>query len=275
MLRSKVHHFVAQSVLDRFKDSNGKLWHFSAKDGGKVKHRNTRTIFKIRNDNTFKAGVKSHDRLEQAYARHDDDWKTQTDQMIAMVKNGVLPRLDATSKDAFFESLHRQFWRSPDLVHDRDNHRFINEAIPEIEKRLGPLPSILTEDNQFLTEIRHNTIISARNSAIEPYVLEFYRKFEISFLRASHLVDPFIIGSAIKCAANGFTVVPLSKTVALALRPAARSGPRIIRITKKNAAFVRDANVAMSKSSRWGIAGCNERQVANLAKYCPNTAILK
>lgn len=268
MSRSKVHHFVAQSVLNRFKDQNGNLWHFSAKDVGKVEHRNTKSIFNVRNDNTFKAGAESHDELEQAYARHDDNWKKSTDQMIAMVKKGVVPRLNTPSKGAFFESLHRQFWRSPDFVYDR-NHRFIDEAIQEIEKRLGPMPSELVEDDELLAEIRHNTVISARNSSIEPDILEFYQSFEVTFLRVSRCIEPFIIGSAIKCASSGLTVVPLSKQVALALRPAARGGPEIIKITKKNAAIVRNANVAMAKSSRWGIAGCDKRQIAALAKLCP------
>lgn len=272
MGRSKTHHFVAQSVLNRFKDGSGRLWHFSSKDGRDVGPRNTKTVFQIRNENTFKDGNASHDELEQAYSRLDDDWKKYTDEMIAMVKEGVSPRLDASSKEAFFETLHRQFWRSPDFVRDR-NHRFVEESLHEVEKRLGPIPDELTQDETFLSEIKHNTVISARNSIIEPEILDFYRDFEVIFLRASRLVEPFIIGSAIKCASHGLTVVPLSSKVALALRPAARTGPRIVKITRNNAAIVRDANTSMACLSRWGIAGSDRRLIASLAKRCPNQEV--
>ncbi|WP_420324490.1 DUF4238 domain-containing protein [Mameliella sp.] len=259
---------MAQSVQNRFKAKNGKLWHFSSEEGRGVLPRNTKSVFKIRNDNTFKDGNASHDELEKAFGRLDDDWKANTDKMISMVSKGIYPRLDPSSKDAFFEVLHRQFWRSPDFVHDRD-HRFIEEAVHEVEKLLGPMPAELAQDETFFTEMKHNTVVSARNSMIEPEILEFYRNFSVVFLRASHNVEAFIIGSAIKCAANGLTVVPLSKTVALALRPVARHGPGIIKVTKKNAGIVREANISMAKLSRWGIAGCEKRQISALAKFCP------
>lgn len=269
MTRSKRHHFVAKSVLERFKSSKGKLWHFRPETGRGVEQRNTDSILLIRNDNTFKAGANSHDQLEKAYARLDDDWKKYTDQMIDLVANGVLPQFDNSSKDAFFESLHRQFWRSPDSIHDRDNSTIVKEAKEEIEQRFGSFSQKVDINDEFIANLEHNAIVAARNRTIEPDILSFYSSFEISFLRISSLIEPFIIGSAIRSASHGMVVVPLSRKVAIALRSKSLSGPEIIKVTRKNAGIVRAANLAMAKTSRWGIAGGDGRQITALARHCP------
>lgn len=267
---SKKHHFVAQSVLERFKDPKGNLWHFKPNTNRGVEPRNTASIFQIRHDNTLKAGARSHDTLERNYGRLDDGWKKYTEQMIGMVTNGVMPRLNADSKKAFLENLLRQFWRSPDLIHDRDNSHIVNDVI-EAHDEPTPQDSARDEETSAVIEYNiHNVIVLARNKPIGSNILDFYNSsFEISFLRKSSCVEPFIIGSAIQSASNGLIVVPLSKKVALALRPKTQTGPVILKITRKNADIIKNANVAMAKTSRWGIAGSDRKQIEILSKYCP------
>lgn len=269
MARSKIHHFVAQSILKRFKDKNGNLWYYDPRSGRKVEHRNTQTIFQIRNDNTFKAGNASHDDLEKAYGAFDDDWMRTTHEMISVVLSNKLPAFDSGSRQAVFEMLHRQQWRSPDRIHDRDYTDIFSRAQKETEQKLGPLPDAMLEDEETMRRLEHNAKVAARAQDLDPATIAGYEAFDLVFIKTSVTFQPFIMGSAIRTHADGLSIFPLSPRIALALKYPANGKPEVIRITSGQSSLVRTANINMAKGSKYGIAGCQKKQILQLSKYCP------
>lgn len=268
MSQSKKHHFVAQSVLERFKSNDNMLWHYSAHENGEVEHRNPRSIFHIWHDNTYIDGPSKHAKLETAYSKFDGKWLDLTNEMIAIVGAGKLPSFEGKNRKILFGFLHRQKFRSPDRFHDRDQTPAIERGIANYQEKNGPVSQSVLDDDTVL----HNAKVLARGKAVDPMVIACYEKFEVAFLKTSLLIEPFIIGSAISCSSNGLTIYPISRCVALALRPLTANGSEIININQKNRHIVQDANKNMAKRSRWGIAGCDKAQIERLARLCPQSA---
>lgn len=269
MQRSKKHHFVAQSILKRFKDSGGKLWHYSSQKGRKVEHRNTETIFQIKHDNTLRKGTKANDKLEQHYSALDDDWFRITTEIDNVIRSGRCPTFDGVSRHALSGLLVKQQYRSPDLVHDRDTSNTLEVAKRETEAKLGPIPDELLNDEAEMQQILHNVKVLTRGKEVSPDVLRAYDSLEIVFIKTSKLVEPFVIGSAIKCASHGMQIFPIFPTLALAMRERDSQASKIVRIGPKNKKIVVDANRDMAFHSRWGIAGCSQKQVTRLSRFCP------
>ena len=263
---SKNHHFIAQSILSRFKSSNGKLWYFLESNNKGVESRNPKTVFKIKHDNTYKSKNESHDKLELAYSKLDEEWKDFTDKIIYAISLNRIPKFDDTTKSYFFELLHRQIWRSPDIVHKRSNDdlikKIINNSDYDSESKTGYL-----QDTDFLKLVEHNAKVLARGRKYDQKILSEYKRYEISFINILDKEHSFLMGSAIRSSSNVGNLYPISSKCAIILRLPRPEGSSLIKVYNSNKSIVETANIDMAKNSSWGIAGNCKQIVEYYSKY--------
>jgi hypothetical protein len=201
MSEPKFHHYVTQSHLKNFQGSENCLYYFdSRKPNVPVKHRNTKSIFCKKWDNTAvdKFGKKDFSLETAHYGELDNAAPVLFSKLIEACSKKSVPKLTSDDRRTLSRIFYNQFKRSPDVKQGQSIMQCIDETwSTSVERIRDKFPA--TEISELeIPETRKRIIQEATVEAGKQETPEMLEMLDGLSLRISRIADPknaFIVGS--------------------------------------------------------------------------------
>lgn len=282
-IQPKRHHYIPQMVLRHFADTDGDLW-FWRRDfkPGDIRKATTQNLFvqkdlytQVHSDGTKDVG------LEKFFAYLEGTGADFIRQLSAIVRRGLVPKLDDGAWDFWHHFFYYQIKRTPgyfkalaERAGFRESVRAGVEKLKEIEAAEGRFDG----HESLESRIYKNAAVIAQGSAPTAEVLSVFNKLGLAIYRITDPAKSFIVadvpGAAARIGQPEDTVsgaaifIPLTDDIAIGHL----ARPKAIEVFIVDREQVRRMNVA-SASRSTVIAGRSSALLASLSRSVPYVGV--